>query len=134
MRLPTQKKILREDVKGAPSWVTPIIETLNSFMETVYQAMNRNITLTENVACNIKEITYKTPSSYPAGVDTVQFVTGLKTKAIGVLVMQAIEKSTYVPAAGPVYAPWVENNGNIVLGTITGLEADKTYTIRLLVT
>jgi hypothetical protein len=134
MRLPTAKRVLREDLKGAPGWIGPLIDILNSFMETVYQAMNRNITFAENIGCTIKELTYKTPSTYPTGLEDQEFMTGLKTKASGLWVMQAIEKSNYEPAPGPVYAPWVEINGNIVLGTITGLEASKTYTIRLLIT
>ncbi len=134
MRLPTLKRILREDIKGAPSWAIPLVDTVNSFMETIYQAMNKNVTFSENITCTIKEITYKTPSTYPASVDAVEFLSGLKSKAIGVVVLQAVEKSTYIPAEGPVYAPWVEANGSIVISTITGLEADKTYTIRLQVT
>ena len=134
MKLPTSKKILREDVKEAPKWINPLIDTLNSFMETVYQAMNRNITFSENITCSIKELVYKTPSTYPTGVDDVEFMANLKTKATGLWVVQAIEKTNYIPAPGPVYAPWTEDNGNIILGTLTGLEADKTYNIRLYIT
>lgn len=133
MKPPSIKKILREDVKDAPSWVNAIIDPLNNFMESVYQALNKNITFGENVACFIKEITYKTPATYPV-MDDVQFLTTLKTKAVGVFLLQAIDKATYTPAVGPVYVPWYENNGNIVIRPITGLEADKTYIIRLLVT
>lgn len=132
MRLPAQKRILREDVKDLPKSIGVIIDIFNSFAETVYQAMNRNITFSENVACFIKEITYKTTSLYPV-MDDVQFTNELKTKAAGVMVMQAVEKSNYTPAPGPVFVPWVESNGQILVSSITGLEASKTYTIRLLV-
>ncbi len=133
MKLPQSKKILKEDVKDAPSWVDNIIGPINSFMETVYQAMNKNITLSENIASFLKEITYTTPSTYPSGVDNVEILNTLKSRAIGVMVMQAYEKNTYIPAAGAVYVPWVESNTNIVISTITGLAASKTYIIRLLV-
>lgn len=133
MKLPNQKKILREDLKGAPDWINPLIGTLNSFMETVYQALNHNITLQENVNSFVKEITYKTPSTYPTGVDTVTFISTLKTKPIGVQLLQVYDKATYTPPPGPVFIPWVEDNGNIVIYPITGLEADKTYLIRILV-
>jgi hypothetical protein len=132
VRLPTSKKVLREDVKGAPSWINPLIDTLNSFMETVYQAMNRNITFSENIGCVIKELTYKTPSTYPTGVDEVEFTSTLKVRATGLMLMQAYEKVLYTPPPGPVYIPWTENAGMIRIGTITGLEADKTYLIRIL--
>lgn len=133
MRFGSVKKIKREDLKDAPSWINGLIDPLNSFMETVYQTLNQNVTFQENIASFIKEITYKTPASYPSSVDNIQFQNELKTKAIGVIVVQVYERTTYTPALDAVYVPWIENNGSIVVSTITGLEADKTYTIRLLV-
>jgi hypothetical protein len=132
MKLPTQNKILREDIKDPPAWIGKVIDPFNSLAEFVYQVMNRNITFSENVACFIKEIVYKTTSVYPVA-DAVEFTNELKVKASGVLVLQAFEKSTYIPAAGPVYVPWNENNGKIVMSSVTGLEASKTYIIRLLI-
>lgn len=133
MKLPTQKKILREDLKGAPEWADGIITPVNSFMESTYQALNKNITFTENINSFIKELTYKTPTTYPTGVETVTFKNTLKTRATGVFVMQVYDKSTYIPAPGPVYVPWIEDNGNLVIYPVTGLEADKTYLIRLVI-
>lgn len=130
MRLPTQKKILREDVNDAKDLIDP----LNSFMESVYQALNKNITLQENIASFVYELSYSTPATYPTGVLPVSILNQLRTRPIGVQVLQAVEKSTYDPAPGPVFVPWAENSaGGISLRTITGLEASKTYLIRLLV-
>ena len=132
MKLPTIKKILREDLKDAPNWVSGIIDPFNSFAEAIYQAMNKNITFSENVACFIKEIVYTTPAGYPT-MDDIEFMNELKVKATGIFVMQAVERSTYVPAVGPVYVPWIEDSGSIIVSSITGLAASKTYNIRLLV-
>lgn len=132
MKLPTQKKILREDLKEAPGWIGGIIDPINNFMESVYQALNKNITFTENISSFIKEIIYKTPSTYPV-MENVEFVNSLKTKAVGVFLMQAVEKTSYVPATGPVYVPWVEDNGTIIISPIQGLQANMTYVIKLLV-
>ena len=133
MKLPSQKKILREDLKDAPDWVNGIIEPVNNFMESAYQALNKNITYNENIASQIKELIVKTPSTYPV-MENIEFMSTLRTKALGVQVMQVFEKANYTPAPGPVYVPWIENNGNIVIHPITGLEASKTYIVRLLVT
>ena len=134
MKLPTIKKILREDLKEAPSWVNGLIDPLNSFMETVYQALNKNITLSENVASFVTEFTYTTPSGYPIGQGTFSISNTLKTRPIGVLPLQVYDKITYVPAPGPVYIPWAYQNGNLIeISTITGLEASKTYTVRVVV-
>ncbi len=133
MKLPFIKKILKEDVKGAPSWINNVIEPMNSFMESIYQLVNKNVTFTENFFSFVKEITYITPSTYPSGVEDISIMNTLKAKASGIIVAQAYEKGTYIPAPGPVYAPWVENSSDIIISTITGLEASKTYLIRLVV-
>ena len=131
MRLPTQKKILREDLKDAPNWVNGIIDPINSFMETLYQSLNKNITLQENIASTVKEITYTTTSAYPSPQDDVTFQNTLRTSPIGIVVLQVYDKANYTPPPGPVYIPWVNDNGTITISTITGLEADKTYLVRL---
>lgn len=133
MKLPTIKRILREDLREAPNWVVGLIDPLNTFMEMVYQALNKNITLTENVASFVQELVYTTPSTYPT-VDNKSFTNELKTRPFGVQLLQAYERQTYLPPPGPVYVPWTLNSLNqIVVHPITGLEASKTYVIRLLI-
>ncbi len=132
MKLPTIKKIVREDVKDAPSWINAIIDPINTFMENVYTALNKNITLTDNISSFVKEITYRTPSTYPNGVANMSFVNQLRSRATGVLVMQVVDSSTYEPRTCSNIA-WNESVNGIVIFTILGLEASKTYTIRLLV-
>ena len=133
MRLPGQKRIMREGLKDAPNWVNGLIDPINSFMERTYQAMNKNLTLTENIASFVKEFTYTTVSTYPVGQPNTEFITSLKTKPSGLMLMQVYEKNTYTPAVGPVYVPWVEKDGNIIISTITGLDANKTYLVRVVV-
>lgn len=130
MKIPSLKKILREDLKDAPEWVNGILVPVNQFMEYIYQAMNRNISDSDNISCQIKELTYITPSTYPT-MDNVEFLSTLKVKATGVTLLQVVDKDTYLPPTSAVYVPWYENNGSIVILPITGLVASKIYTIRL---
>ncbi len=133
MRLPQTKKVLKEDIKSEfRQGVSPIVEAFNSFAESVYQALNKSITFDENIASFIKEITYKTTSAYPT-MDPVEFTNELKTKAIGIIPLQVVNRADYVPAAGPVYIPWSENSGVISVNSITGLVASTTYTVRMLI-
>ena len=132
MKLPSTRRILREDLKGAEDWVNGLIDPINSFMESVYLALNKNITFQENILSNIKEVTFRTTSAYPT-METLSFQSNLKSKAIGVIVISAYEKETYTPADGPVYPAWVEQNGSIVISKISGLLASKVYEIRFLV-
>ena|SRR5690606_16750819 len=131
MRLPTLKKILREDLSGAPDWVQGIIAPLNAFMEYVYQALNRNVSDADNIACQVKELIYTTPSTYPT-MDNVEFQSTLKFKATGLQLLQIYERSTYTPPTSAVYVPWVEDsNGAIIIYPVIGLAASKTYVLRV---
>lgn len=116
----------------APDWVDVIVDPVNNFMQTVYQALNKNIN-EDNLTSQIKELTYITTASYPTAA-IVEFQSTLKTKALGLQIMQVYEKDNYTPAPGPCYAPWVDNNGTIKISSITGLEASKTYIIRVRLT
>jgi len=139
-KLPNQKRVLREDLKDAPSWIDRLITPLNSFMESVYYALNKNITFNENIASQIKEIEFTTLSTYSTaspkidGFQVIQFPHSLKNKPFGVTIQQITEKSgTYNPITSPVCIDWYDNNGVININYITGLEDSKTYIIRLLV-
>ena len=134
MKLPTIKKILREDLKDAPSWVNGLVDPLNTFMETTYQALNKNITLNDNIASFTTELTYRTVSTYPTDQPTQSFMNILKTRPFGVQLLQILDKSTYLPPTGAVGAlPWILNGNQIVIHPITGLAADKTYIVRLVI-
>jgi len=88
-KLPTNRKVLTEDLKELPpevkKGIQPLVETFNNFASVVYQNLNKNITFDANIACFIKELTYKTPASYPV-MENMSFVSELKTKAIGVAI------------------------------------------------
>lgn len=133
MKLPTQKKILREDIKDAPPWINAVIEPVNTFMENTYQALNKNITFSENINSFVKELIYTTPSTYPTGVEIVTFQNTLRTRPTGIFLMQVYERSTYTPPPGPVFIPWVDSQDGIQIYPLTGLEASKTYLVRLVV-
>lgn len=139
-RLPNQKRILREDIKEAPNWITRLLTPLNSFMETVYYALNRDITFTENIACQIKEITFNSKSDYSTaspvedGFLELQFRHSLKTKPKGLLIQQLItDGNVQAVHTTPVTLSWYENNGVVYINYITGLADSTSYTIRLLV-
>lgn len=132
MKLPTIKKIMREDLKSAPDWVGRLIDPVNSFMESVYTALNKNITLYDNISSFVKEVTYRTPATYPTGVDNVSFLNELRTRATGVVILQAFDNATYTPVSIGNIA-WIEDASGIVIYPVTGLQASKTYTFRFAV-
>lgn len=101
-------------------------------MESVYQALNRNIALEENIVSQVRELPINTTASYPV-MDAIEFQSSLRTKALGVLPMQTYEKFTYVPPTGAVTINWTQNNDTIKIYNVTGLVASKSYILRVLV-
>lgn len=131
MKLPIQKKILREDLGDAPDWVQQIIGPVNNFMETIYQMANKNIDET-NLQSMIKEVTVVVPSTYPV-MNTIKFQSTLKVRATGCVILQCLDKSTYKPVV-TMNPAWIDNSGTIEISGILGLTASKTYIIRFRVT
>lgn len=139
-RLPNQKRIMREDLQDAPSWIDRLLFPLNSFMESVYYALNKNITFNENIACQIREITFTTPSTYgvgsPVGVDfdEIRFSNQLRTVPQGVIIMQLnITNSVDTPLYTAQSLHWYHDDGIIYIPYISGLSASTDYTLRVLV-
>jgi hypothetical protein len=138
-KLPTTKKILREDLKDAPGWIDRLLSPLNSFMDSIYYALDKNITFTENIACTIKKVEFTTLPTYGTGNLTdhwqvQRFTHNLKNKPFGISLEKVEQKSnTYAVITNPVFIDWSEGNGIITLNYVTGLEPSSTYILTLLV-
>jgi len=75
-KLPSKRKLLREDLKEAPAWIDKILGFVNPFFEDVYFSLNKNITLRENIDCDVREITIETTSTYSNNIPNVDAIQG----------------------------------------------------------
>lgn len=134
--LPTIKRVQRSDL-GAdiPIWVDSLLSPINQFIEEVYSAFNRNLTIPENVKGQIKNITFRTPSTYTSAKDFVEInylnTLGRKTQ---ILLLGYIEEiGTPKKRHDPVTLSWYDNNdGTVTIHYITGLDNNKQYNITIL--
>ena len=135
-KLPVQKRLRREDLPDAPGWMDVVIDVINSFLESLYFALNKQITFTDNIACQIKQLSFLTNSTYSGGIlagfTKIQFNHNLKTKPIGVEILQILPNSG-TPIIKPVCLSWSQENGNVYINYITGLENSTTYNLVILV-
>lgn len=137
-RLPTQRRILREDVKEAPSWIESLLSPLNSFMDSVYRALSQNITFGDNIPCDRRSIQFDTRSDYTsavpltAGFVPLRFQHNLKSKPFACIPLQVVAADGSV-FTSPVSIDWYEANGTVFINYITGLANSKSYTISVLV-
>ena len=134
MRLPNIQKILRQDVSEAPDWILKVIGPINGFFEEVYAGLNRNITLRENIACNIADVQFSTSSAYPSAFTTCTLPSKLRTVPEGVLILKISEKADNMTLiADPVSLQWSPVEGGVRIDMVNGLAVSKTYNMRVLI-
>lgn len=132
-KLPTQRRLSKEDFPSAPDWFDRAISVLNSFMRDVYAALNGQLTFGQNVAGMLKE--FKLVAGAAAANNTFTFTHDLKKKPEGVTIQQLTAVSgNYSPVTSAVSLSWrLNDNQEIVIDAITGLTNGTTYNIRVLV-
>ena len=134
--LPTIKRVQRSDL-GAdiPVWVDSLLSPINQFIEEVYSAFNRNLTIPENVKGQIKNLTFRTPSNYTSskGFDETTYLNTLGRKTQILIIGYIEEIGNPKKKHDPTTVSWYDNNdGTISIQYITGLENSKQYNITLL--
>lgn len=59
MKLTNIKRVAKEELSGAPSWVDPMLTAYNDFMEQATQALFGKLTYGDNFLCKIKTNSFK---------------------------------------------------------------------------
>jgi len=138
--LPPIRRITKEDLRDAPEWVTFLLYPLNTFMESVYSALDANLTLGDNISgCGSCFISFKTRSDYGTaspltdGFEMQTVSSPLKYKPKSVVAGQVTEIDKYSVITDPVTIHWDYLNGLIRVKYVTGLTASKKYRINLLI-
>lgn len=134
-RLPSSVRTNNEDVKGAEPWFFRFLSIQNTVNQALYEALDGHVTFTENIQCQIKEMTFTTLSTYSAGDFTnISFLKLLKVKAMGFFLLQIYKFDNQdVSLKNGVSADWLDVNGNIIIRYISGLEDETKYFFRAMV-
>lgn len=133
MRISGFKRITTEQTKPEFRQVVDSIgSSVNSFADDVSNALNKNLTVTDNLNMEYKQVNVVVNGSGIPKV-TTQFKSTLKTKVVGISVIK-LDNLTNL-ATYPTGSPFVtfsENNKLITIQHVTGLVADNNYTLTLL--
>lgn len=136
-KIPAVKSIRIEDISPeAPSWINNLLSPLNSFMENIYSALIKNITFTDNIACMIKDIDFRTTGNYSSSkeFEIINITNTLKTSAQGLFIMQLYNSSDpYSKITNAVTPFWLDDNGIIKIQYITGLADSTQYKGKVLI-
>lgn len=138
-KLPEIKRIAREDLQDAPSWIERLLWPLNTFMQNIYTALDQNLVIGANITGLYKVMTFRTGADYGDplvdnhGFTPVTFLHSLKIRPQAVLVAQIGIKGSSLTIYEAVTVQWLENNGTISINYITGLAVSTQYTATFLV-
>lgn len=135
-QLPTVKGIRREDLgQDLPEWIENLLTPLSNFMESVYNAFNKNITFKENIACNLFTIEFTTSSTYTTGTfEKLYFNTTLKGSLNGCIVINCQNLTDqYALNTLGISPSFSDLSPRISINYISGLANSTKYKVTLLV-
>lgn len=132
MKLPSFKRIIKSDYEET---YQKLIETLsfsiNTGIETIYQALNKSISLKDNIACTVKEIDVQVKEN---GEPTTKISFSLENtnRILGVFVLNAINTKTpsVLPTSG-IFVSFYQENKNIIISNIKGLPVNQPFTLTI---
>ena len=141
--IPEFRRIMKEDLQGAPAWISGLLTPLNLFMEQVYSTFNGNIVLNQNVNSTVYTSQFTTPSNYSDGANANFSPFSFNFSGLylpSCVLVGSISKVSSVPTPiiKPVHIDWtlstsLNNSANVItVNYLTGLTASTKYNVTLL--
>ena len=132
MKLSSVKRVVQEDFKESDRPIAAAVgNCFNNFADEVVNAMNKKLSVDDNLAMEYKEIIVTIGANGSIGI--TQFQSNLSNKVRGVTVERAenLTNSSVYPNGAP-FVTFVQNNSLIVIKHITGLVPNNKYRLTLL--
>lgn len=107
-------------------------QNLNTNFESLYNALNKNITLKENLKATVRDVTFKVDSD-GIPTNTTSFKLDFTAQITSVLIGNIVNVDNTVgyPLSG-VTVSWTQSENNILIDHITGLRPGQNYRITFL--
>jgi len=138
-KLPSINSLRKEDMPNSPDWIDPLLTQLNSFMGSVYRALDNDITVNDNIAASLKQISFTTRSDYTSaspvenGFEVQKIANPLRKKPVGVMLVKTVDLTHYKTITNPVNIYWDFLDGYINVKYVTGLIDSNKYELNLLI-
>jgi hypothetical protein len=133
MRIPSIKRLYSKDfAQEDQSLVDKMSGVLNTGIESLYQVLNRRVSLSDNIDCVVKDVSV-TVGADGVPTSTTTFTIDDKTRNIqGVQIIKSenLDNSSTYPTGG-VFMSWIQVNNGIQILHVTGLQAGQEYSLRV---
>lgn len=134
-KLPNQKRFLTEDFPSQKNWIGALLQSLNQFMESVVGALDRSLTVADNMDAQLAQVTVLTNGGSPASItETATFKVTTRSRPTQLLVGK-VEIVSGAAVTGAVFPTWdyVPATNVIKITGFFGLGASSKYKINLTV-
>lgn len=126
--LPDVRRLNREDFQNAPDWLDPMLNVLNSFMDSVYNIMNRNVSLTQNLNFQIYSMSLETDSN--GDIKPLKIKTTVRGKVVGIIPVRIISTDTSLLSP---FIYFTQSEDTLTITNIANLNNDQKYKIIVLI-
>lgn len=132
MKLPGFKRLLGTDFeKQFQDLINQLSLSYNNPIDVLYQALNNNITLRDNIKSTVQDITVIVDSSgTPTSGAAFKLTLSGTVDGITVLSAKNQDNSNTYPTSG-VFISGSQNSNVYTIANITGLQAGATYVLRI---
>lgn len=133
MKLPSFQRLYDQDYKDEfKDLIRQMGLSLNTGIDVLYEALNKRLSLSENIACTVKEVKLIVDSS---GIPTSETIFAIDTSGAiieGCHVIKAtnIKNPNTYPTSG-VFITYSQVNAGIKIQHVTGLTAGEQYAIKV---
>lgn len=124
-KLPLTYKLILEDFpKEVRNWAGKLLYPINTFFESVYAALNKGLTFTDNFDAQLKHITVD--GNYP-----ISFEYTTSVRPMGIICVYAKARDASYPLGG-IFVSFEIIEKSVKINNITGLDPSKKYDLKLL--
>lgn len=127
--LPDIRRLNREDFQDAPSWIDPMLNTINVFMDSVYNLFNKHVSLVENL--NTQFVTLKVTTKSDGTINPIKQKLSIRGKITGLVVVRVISED--IANITTPFLTWNQNGDVLEITKIANLNNSKDYKIIILV-
>lgn len=128
------RRLVKEDFKpDDQEFISKVAFILNPAFESITNALNKNLTFTDNLNAQVKELNVTVVSGQP--IQALSFRSELKGSCKAIWCVRAENQTntaTYV--SGAPFISFSESQGQILINHITGLQDNQEYKLRIIAT
>lgn len=133
MRIPSFRRLFKEDYEEKyNSLIDTLSSSLNSGIDVLYEALNKKVSIRDNIQCDVKDVSVTVDSSgNPIGNLQIS-ISISRVEGITVIMANNQTNPTLYPTSG-VLVNFTQKGSLLIINNITGLQANNEYNLRLLI-